>query len=144
MSVPTPITPATAPSASRTGEYHASNTAPNTSTGDENVSPVRARRTSAIACGKSANSVNAECPRRSEEHTSELQSRLHLVCRLLLEKKKTGAPFIVASGISHRSIDAEDRGDDLSLSRDYPIISQSDAITLRYAIRLRPFVIFFF
>src|SRR2546429_3488154 len=27
-----------------------------------------------------------EC--RSEEHTSELQSRLHLVCRLLLEKKK--------------------------------------------------------
>src|SRR2546429_7204044 len=29
------------------------------------------------------------CPSRSEEHTSELQSRLHLVCRLLLEKKKT-------------------------------------------------------
>src|SRR5690625_5489484 len=28
-------------------------------------------------------------PRRSEEHTSELQSRGHLVCRLLLEKKKT-------------------------------------------------------
>src|SRR5205809_1474678 len=28
-------------------------------------------------------------PQRSEEHTSELQSRLHLVCRLLLEKKKT-------------------------------------------------------
>src|SRR5690625_6742202 len=27
--------------------------------------------------------------RRSEEHTSELQSRGHLVCRLLLEKKKT-------------------------------------------------------
>src|SRR2546429_5789454 len=27
---------------------------------------------------------------RSEEHTSELQSRLHLVCRLLLEKKKEG------------------------------------------------------
>src|SRR5690625_6553327 len=30
--------------------------------------------------------INAE---RSEEHTSELQSRGHLVCRLLLEKKKT-------------------------------------------------------
>src|SRR3989449_5981306 len=29
-----------------------------------------------------------EGPLRSEEHTSELQSRLHLVCRLLLEKKK--------------------------------------------------------
>src|SRR3989449_4609996 len=28
---------------------------------------------------------------RSEEHTSELQSRLHLVCRLLLEKKKKTA-----------------------------------------------------
>src|SRR2546429_5136406 len=28
------------------------------------------------------------CWARSEEHTSELQSRLHLVCRLLLEKKK--------------------------------------------------------
>src|SRR2546429_5115286 len=31
---------------------------------------------------------------RSEEHTSELQSRLHLVCRLLLEKKKTNAEQI--------------------------------------------------
>src|SRR6266550_8296007 len=30
----------------------------------------------------------AGCELRSEEHTSELQSRLHLVCRLLLEKKK--------------------------------------------------------
>src|SRR2546422_6456662 len=29
---------------------------------------------------------------RSEEHTSELQSRLHLVCRLLLEKKKLDYP----------------------------------------------------
>src|SRR2546429_1753230 len=35
---------------------------------------------------------------RSEEHTSELQSRLHLVCRLLLEKKKntgTGTALVV-------------------------------------------------
>src|SRR2546422_2278958 len=31
---------------------------------------------------------NHRLERRSEEHTSELQSRLHLVCRLLLEKKK--------------------------------------------------------
>src|SRR2546429_5195653 len=31
---------------------------------------------------------NVDLPERSEEHTSELQSRLHLVCRLLLEKKK--------------------------------------------------------
>src|SRR2546422_5508319 len=33
--------------------------------------------------------VCREMAKRSEEHTSELQSRLHLVCRLLLEKKKT-------------------------------------------------------
>src|SRR3989449_4698750 len=32
--------------------------------------------------------VEEEPTARSEEHTSELQSRLHLVCRLLLEKKK--------------------------------------------------------
>src|SRR5687768_17985674 len=32
--------------------------------------------------------VRTAITRRSEEHTSELQSRLHLVCRLLLEKKK--------------------------------------------------------
>src|SRR2546422_6238954 len=31
---------------------------------------------------------DVEVEARSEEHTSELQSRLHLVCRLLLEKKK--------------------------------------------------------
>src|SRR2546429_6499040 len=31
---------------------------------------------------------------RSEEHTSELQSRLHLVCRLLLEKKKENMTII--------------------------------------------------
>src|SRR2546422_2854673 len=40
--------------------------------GDRNVQPRR--------------SIPWHC--RSEEHTSELQSRLHLVCRLLLEKKK--------------------------------------------------------
>src|SRR5258705_7356752 len=33
--------------------------------------------------------ANRACERRSEEHTSELQSLRHLVCRLLLEKKKT-------------------------------------------------------
>src|SRR5689334_24189887 len=33
-------------------------------------------------------SHGAPCPLRSEEHTSELQSQFHLVCRLLLEKKK--------------------------------------------------------
>src|ERR1035438_10738107 len=36
----------------------------------------------------SASSVNHRMEDRSEEHTSELQSLRHLVCRLLLEKKK--------------------------------------------------------
>src|SRR3712207_7248493 len=39
--------------------------------------------------GFSAGSVLAGLALRSEEHTSELQSRQYLVCRLLLEKKKT-------------------------------------------------------
>src|SRR5690348_17420947 len=33
--------------------------------------------------------IEGELARRSEEHTSELQSPVHLVCRLLLEKKNT-------------------------------------------------------
>src|SRR2546422_9125836 len=37
--------------------------------------------------GRRHRGAGARVP-RSEEHTSELQSRLHLVCRLLLEKKK--------------------------------------------------------
>src|SRR5205809_5773708 len=38
--------------------------------------------------GEEQFSSNGKPAIRSEEHTSELQSRLHLVCRLLLEKKK--------------------------------------------------------
>src|SRR5690606_41778490 len=59
-------------------------------------SPFEAGRrwTHAVAsAGKGARAANAamRCPlrRRSEEHTSELQSRENLVCRLLLEKKNT-------------------------------------------------------
>src|SRR5256886_3089829 len=37
--------------------------------------------------------------RRSEEHTSELQSQSNLVCRLLLEKKKTATKRCLLSGI---------------------------------------------
>src|SRR2546422_4510427 len=40
------------------------------------------------AANSPRNSPLPKQPARSEEHTSELQSRLHLVCRLLLEKKK--------------------------------------------------------
>src|SRR3712207_7291683 len=39
-------------------------------------------------CDYSTTNRTSTVPRRSEEHTSELQSRQYLVCRLLLEKKK--------------------------------------------------------
>src|SRR2546429_2400680 len=41
--------------------------------------------------------------RRSEEHTSELQSRLHLVCRLLLEKKKKATTPVYCVSSTDRS-----------------------------------------
>src|SRR3712207_8906185 len=47
----------------------------------------RADRSSAAA--RRSASRRRRTPSRSEEHTSELQSRQYLVCRLLLEKKKT-------------------------------------------------------
>src|SRR2546422_4910011 len=43
---------------------------------------------SAGTIAASACNIASSSAARSEEHTSELQSRLHLVCRLLLEKKK--------------------------------------------------------
>src|SRR3712207_8447372 len=58
----------------------------------------RAMRLSAVATNTSPSRTNSnalssaarsETLLRSEEHTSELQSRQYLVCRLLLEKKKT-------------------------------------------------------
>src|SRR5258707_12044198 len=48
----------------------------------------------AIACECGVRAVepgSGDAPPRSEEHTSELQSRQYLVCRLLLEKKKKKA-----------------------------------------------------
>src|SRR5687768_17863770 len=45
---------------------------------------------------------------RSEEHTSELQSRLHLVCRLLLEKKKKA--FLIATSIASSQDMAQRKG----------------------------------
>src|SRR2546422_7616410 len=43
---------------------------------------------SRLATGEDIVGAHVHQNGRSEEHTSELQSRLHLVCRLLLEKKK--------------------------------------------------------
>src|SRR2546429_1565753 len=46
---------------------------------------------------------------RSEEHTSELQSRLHLVCRLLLEKKKINhsSPPLSSTPVSPSTLAAQ-------------------------------------
>src|SRR5438045_8011256 len=41
-----------------------------------------------LATGGAVHDASRQRPARSEEHTSELQSLRHLVCRLLLEKKK--------------------------------------------------------
>src|SRR2546422_6927536 len=47
------------------------------------------RATCRLTVGSDSLTVSpSKMDKRSEEHTSELQSRLHLVCRLLLEKKK--------------------------------------------------------
>src|SRR3712207_8751902 len=57
-----------------------------------------------IACAQLVDALLRACPslrvlatsRRSEEHTSELQSRQYLVCRLLLEKKNNSCPASLA------------------------------------------------
>src|SRR5438132_170752 len=63
----------------------ASDSSPSTATGSSRCSSAStaARRTKAVEL------VSRSAGRRSEEHTSELQSHSDLVCRLLLEKKKT-------------------------------------------------------
>src|SRR2546429_2694749 len=63
----------------------------------------------AAAFGRTVNDITT-IVLRSEEHTSELQSRLHLVCRLLLEKKKktniTESRMLTAIKINkHRSFE---------------------------------------
>src|SRR3712207_7280916 len=63
-----------------------------TSTPASSSRPRRCPRTSVSSSATTHRSV------RSEEHTSELQSRQYLVCRLLLEKKKTSPPFHLNAG----------------------------------------------
>src|SRR2546429_1193618 len=60
-------------------------------------SRIRPRGHGNTAIGQPRTAQSA-APGRSEEHTSELQSRLHLVCRLLLEKKKQALPTHAAGG----------------------------------------------
>src|SRR2546422_3975157 len=50
--------------------------------------PDQALERSGLEAGQALLGFETGSFQRSEEHTSELQSRLHLVCRLLLEKKK--------------------------------------------------------
>src|SRR3712207_7417569 len=53
---------------------------------DDHVAPLRQGTSASLRIASLSGSANRV---RSEEHTSELQSRQYLVCRLLLEKKKT-------------------------------------------------------
>src|SRR2546429_1438713 len=53
-------------------------------------------RSGAENCCRTLESPRPPGVTRSEEHTSELQSRLHLVCRLLLEKKKNTRSTTIA------------------------------------------------
>src|SRR2546422_8119078 len=55
---------------------------------DADIPYSRVQDAIAIARKAGVRMIGAIAEQRSEEHTSELQSRLHLVCRLLLEKKK--------------------------------------------------------
>src|SRR2546425_7955950 len=58
---------------------------------DETAGPLRGDALHEPGAGDGAGGSDSRAPdeRRSEEHTSELQSLAYLVCRLLLEKKKT-------------------------------------------------------
>src|SRR5207248_9248178 len=65
-----------------------STTSPSTSIADFSDCSARTARASPRSCAPSPR-CRRPTPARSEEHTSELQSPYDLVCRLLLEKKKT-------------------------------------------------------
>src|SRR5436305_3222826 len=58
--------------------------------------PSAWKRIASVALATDAIRFHAEGQKRSEEHTSELQSRPHLVCRLLLVKKKTDNTIIIS------------------------------------------------
>src|SRR2546429_6612833 len=61
----------------------------------------RPREVSVVYSRRGSVKFGCTCNLRSEEHTSELQSRLHLVCRLLLEKKKKTYTAITFYIVSH-------------------------------------------
>src|SRR5947209_13170762 len=65
------------------------------------------RRTTCWAGGRGCTAAQ-----RSEEHTSELQSRQYLVCRLLLEKKKKTLPYAQGEDSQHKH---KSRSDDTNI-----------------------------
>src|SRR2546429_4475357 len=69
------------------------------SLGLEDCAPAINGFTAPLPAAAAAAAANMD---RSEEHTSELQSRLHLVCRLLLEKKNGQCAFVRLYGSSLR------------------------------------------
>src|SRR2546422_7321476 len=90
------ITPASGPSArSATSQAHSTDpsrgyrlSSPPSSVAWGIVSPPNAHASTSVLLSLRHAYSSDTVLTRSEEHTSELQSRLHLVCRLLLEKKK--------------------------------------------------------
>src|SRR5690348_17969259 len=81
MALATPLPEDPSPNALRSDSRSGSSSSSVTALASS--SAVRTRAAAAARAGPS------EVTERSEEHTSELQSPVHLVCRLLLEKKKT-------------------------------------------------------
>src|SRR3712207_8489640 len=74
-----------------------------TAFGEEAFARLRGSAATArgVAVGTRADPAAAAAAPRSEEHTSELQSRQYLVCRLLLEKKKQLLPHVKRLIIIH-------------------------------------------
>src|SRR6476620_11594789 len=98
-------------------------------------------------CGASASRFRRRCSTccasaaaRSEEHTSELQSRQYLVCRLLLEKNKT--PSVVHRGVSQQKIaDSANGGKQIVEVVGNPSAQPSRGI---HALSLAQLLLFFF
>src|SRR2546421_9657816 len=70
---------------------------------------TRGRRSRAEDAGQLPGAVDRSALQRSEEHTSELQSRSDLVCRLLLEKKKIKVKpvhLVIDDKEDHTAVDA--------------------------------------
>src|SRR2546429_1927037 len=81
-----------------------------------------------VSCPAGRACVRVSVPRsrkrmRSEEHTSELQSRLHLVCRLLLEKKKN-------------YLDRFGGGDEDVVNHSLSIVQRSDLVGVEFIQKL--------